>query len=452
MGGLAAGGSGGCQKKANTVPPSDPPTVPVSKPVKRSVTDFVDYTGRTDGVQSVSVRARVTGYLTQMPFEEGAEVKKGDLLFEIDPRPYKAQLDQAEGQLALVKSQLKLAQVTYDRYLALKSSISAQELDQYKATVDQAVAQVEATKASLDMYKLNLEFTKVTAPIDGRVSRYYYTLGNLVTQDQTLLTTIVSMDPMYAYFDVEERTFQKLVKGINRSQTKTLNPAPAPAPKKTQVSADLAKPDAATGTGGAPGAAPPVPPAVAGTTTGVTVLMGLEGEEGYPHKGRLNFVNNQVNPSTGTVAVRALFDNPRPAGGSHSLIPGMFARIRMPLGEAHEALLVIDRAIGSDQGLKFVYVVDSENKVQYRRITTGALQDDGLRAVESGLNPDDQVVVGGIQQLRPKVEVKAEPSPMPTLNTGEAPTPSRKKPQPPAPGTETPKGPGGGKKKDKGGN
>ncbi len=398
-------GSVGCQKKVAQAPPAETPIVPVSRPIERTVTEYVEYTGRTDAVQSVGVRARVTGYLTKMPFDEGTEVKKGDLLFEIDPRPYQAQVDQAQSQLGVIQAQLKLAQVTYERSLSLleKNSISQQEVDQNKASVDEAAARLEAAKATLEVYKLNLSFTKVTAPVDGRVSRYYYSLGNLVTQDQTLLTTIVSTDPMYVYFDVEERTFQRIVEGINRGQDVT---SQAQAAKNDQLS--------------------------------VPVMMGLEGEDNYPRRGNMTFINNQVNPSTGTVAVRAVFANSRPKGGTWSLIPGMYARIRLPIGEPHKALLVIDKAIGSDQGLKFVYVIDDENKVQYRRVTTGPLQEDGLRVIEDGVKPDDRVVVGALQQLRPKTEVKVDEVPMPT-SRGEAPTPSRKKPQPPPPG-------GGGKK------
>jgi multidrug efflux system membrane fusion protein len=386
---IAALGIVGCQRRAAQAPPPEPPVIPVSHPVEREVTDFAEYTGRTDAKQSVNVRARVTGYLTKMLFEEGEEVKTGDLLYEIDPRPYQAQVDQAEGQLNVYKAQLKLAEATYERAKGSMAAFSALELEQDRAAVEQANAQVNAAKASLEVYKLNLEFTKVKSPIDGVVSRYYYTVGNLVSQDQTMLTTIVSMSPMYAYFDVEEKTFQRLAKG-----------------RITSVSSRPDNP----------------------------VLMGLEGEQGFPHRGKLNFINNQVNPSTGTVAVRAIFENVRGEGEGWSLIPGMFARIRLPLGAAHKALLVIDKAIGSDQGLKFVYVVDAENKVQYRRVAVGSLQDDGLRAIEGGLKPDDWVVVGALQQLRPRAEVKPEPTPMPTMSGDEAPTPSRRKPQPQPPG------------------
>src|SRR5437660_202698 len=223
----------------------------------------------------------------------------------------------------------------------LLAAVGQQQIDQDKAAVEEAEARIKVAEASLASAKLNLSFTQVRAPIGGRISRYYYTPGNLVTQDQTLLTTIVTTDPMYAYFDVEERTFDRLVAGLNAARAAS------------------------------PGARPELP-----------VLMALEGEDGYPHRGRLDFINNQVNPSTGTVAVRGVFTNDRTDGGLWSLVPGRFVRVRLPLGEPHRAQLVIDRAIGSDQGLKFVYTLGPENKVQYRRVKTGSLQEDGLRAIE----------------------------------------------------------------------
>jgi multidrug efflux system membrane fusion protein len=398
---LAALTAIGCQQKATQAPPEAPtPVVPVSHPVEREVTDYVDYTGRTDSAQSVSVRARVTGYLMSMPFEEGAEVKEGDLLFEIDPRPYQAVVEQAQSQVTLMQAQYKLAKITYDRdRLAQRGdAVSAQQLDQDRAAIDEADARIKAAQATLDAANLNLDFTKVKAYIDGRISRYYYTVGNLVTQDQTLLTTIMGMDPLYVYFDMEERTFQKLVKNIN------LNPKD---PK--------------------------------GSKTEIPVTMALEGEEGFPHRGKINFINNQVNPSTGTIAVRGVFENKRPEGGTWTMVPGMFVRARLPVGAARKSLLVVDRAIGSDQGLKFVYVVDGENKVQYRRVTTGPLQEDGLRVIEDGVKPDDWVVVGGLQQLRPRTVVQPDQVSMPTPGS-DAPSSPRRKPQPPAPGEKREKG------------
>jgi multidrug efflux system membrane fusion protein len=408
---------GGCQRQPTQVAPPEPPVLPVSKPVQREVTDYVDFTGRTDAVEAVDIRPRVTGYLIRMPFKEGSEVRgdgrprgavgvvgllaaplgpgpllvaaslfpgqcqEGSLLFEIDPRPYQAQLNQAEGQVKLTEASLKLARATYERDRAIANaaagSVSRQQLDQDVAAVDEAAARVQAVKASTEVNKLNLEFTKVTSPIDGMVSRYYLTSGNLVNQDQTLLTTVVSLDPIYVYFDMDEPTLLRLRKARNA------------------------------------GAIKPTPGGL------IPVLMGLQGEDSFPHRGTVNFVNNQVNPATGSIAVRGVFPNPKPDGGTRLMSPGMFVRVRLPISQPHQALLVIDRAIGSDQGLKFVYVVDAEHKVQYRRIMTGPLQEDGLRVITQGLNADDWILVGGLQQVRPHLPIQPEPRAMPTL--GQAP-------------------------------
>jgi multidrug efflux system membrane fusion protein len=365
----------GCEGQPTQVAPSQGPAVPVSRPVQQEVTDYVDFTGRTDAVQALNVVARVTGYLVKMPFAEGSEVKKDQLLFEIDPRPYEDQLRLGQAQLAAFQAQSRLADLNFQRAADLlkKDGISQQEYDQDKATKEQAIAQVQSAQASIAIYKLNLEFTRVTSPIDGRVSRYYLTLGNLVNQDQTLLTTVVSQDPMYAYFDTDEPTLLRVRRAVSEGKIKVAERGQNP------------------------------------------VSMGLQDEDGFPHEGKIDFVNNQVNPTTGSITMRGVFPNPKLPGSVRLLSPGMFVRIRLPLGQRHPALLVIDRAIGFDQGLKYVYVVDAENKVQSRRVTTGPLQDNGLRVIESGLKPDDWVVVGGIQQVRPRLEVRPDQTPMPTL-------------------------------------
>jgi multidrug efflux system membrane fusion protein len=428
LGCLLLTAAAGCQREASpTAAPNETPAVPVSRPVQREVTDFVDFTGRTVAVQTVDVRPRVTGYLVRIPFVDGEEVKAGDLLFEIDPRPYQAQLDQALSQVKLNEASLRIARTTYDRdrasAIATPGSVSAQQLDEERAMVDEALARVNAAKSSTDIYKLNLGFTRVLSPIDGQASRTYLTPGNLVNQDQTLLTTIVSLDPMFVYFDVDEPTLLRIRKAINAGRIHRYQ-------------------DGA-----------------------MTVLMGLQGEPGYPHRGTVNFINNQVNPTTGSISVRGLFPNPKPEGGEQGpmfsseqaaassgllapalgapafpqalgasgvaalgasavggerlLSPGMFVRVRLPISQPHKALLVIDRAISSDQGLKYVYVLGPDNKLEYRRVTTGALQEDGLRVITEGLNADDTVVVGGLQQIRPRMQVRPEPIDMPSL----APTP-----------------------------
>ena len=233
--------------------------VPVSQPVQREVTDYVDFTGRTEAVYSVDIRPRVTGYLVEMPFEEGAEVKAGDLLFVVDPRPYKAQLDQAQGQVDLYQASLKLAKTTLARDRAINASspgsVSQQQFDQEQAVVDEADARVKAYEKSMEISRLSYEFTRVVSPIDGQISRYYLTLGNLVNQDQTLLTTVVSVDPMYVYFEMDEPTLLRTRKAVNEGKIKM--------PDKGMK---------------------------------IPVFMALQGEDGFPHQGTINFVNNQVNP------------------------------------------------------------------------------------------------------------------------------------------------------------
>jgi multidrug efflux system membrane fusion protein len=407
---LTAGG--GCKNNSTDVAPAEPPAIPVSRPVSREVTDYVDFTGQTDAVQSVNIIPRVTGYLTNMPFKEGAEVRgddrlrggartvgllaaplgqgpllaaaslfpgqceEGDLLFVVDPRPYQAQYQQAGGQANLYEAQLKLAVANYARAKEIAKTpgaISKQDVDAYKAQQEQAEAALEAARSSVEVFRLNLHFGRVTSPIDGQVSRYYLTLGNLVNQDQTLLTTVVSLDPMYAYFDMDEPTLLRVRRAINEG--------------KIELPQDGLLP----------------------------VLMGLQGEDGFPHRGNINFVNNQLNPTTGSISVRGIFPNPKPQRGVRLLSPGMFVRIRLPIGQPHPALLVIDRAIGSDQGLKYVYVLDAENKVQYRRITTGPLQADGLRVVE-GLQAGERVVIGGLQQVKPGLEIRPDEVAMPSFD------------------------------------
>jgi multidrug efflux system membrane fusion protein len=397
----------GCKKAAP--PPAGPsvPAIPVSHPVQRMVLDYVEYTGRIDARQSVGIKARATGFLDSIgkdkdgkEIKEGAEVPKGTLLFQIDPRPYKAQLDQAKSQVDVVEAQLKLSKVTLKRAeISLEKKVgSQQDVDQAQAGVAEAEARLKSARASVETYQLNYEFTQVTAPISGQLSRFYYMPGNLIVQDQTLLTTLVDIDKVYAYFDMDEPTLLKI---------------------KAQVIAGKIKPPA-------------------GNTP---VLLALQTEVNFPHSGTLDFFNNVINPSTGTISVRGIFDNPRPATGPRLLTPGMFVRIRLPIGEEHEGILVVDRAIGSDQGLKYVYVVDAEHKTQYRRVFLGPLQDDGLRVIEpykprtnteqeSGLKPDEWVVVGSLPQIRPQMEVNPSPVDMPIPG---APTPTSPPGATPAP-------------------
>jgi multidrug efflux system membrane fusion protein len=410
----------GCEQSQPQVASTEPPAVPVSLPVSREVTDYVEFTGRTDAIQAVDIRARVTGYLVAVPFKEGAEVKEGDTLFEIDPRPYNAQLDQAVSQVELNDASLKLARTTLARDESIARTVSGgvslQQLDQDRASVEEAEARLKSSRASTKVYKLNVDFTKVTSPISGQVSRYYYTLGNLINQDQTLLTTVVSLDPIYAYFDMDEPTLLRIRSSFNLELGKKKSYTPLS--EETSV------------------------------LVGMPVSMNLQGEEDFPHPGKINFINNQFNPGTGSISVRGLFPNPRPAGGARMISPGMFVRIRLQIGDPKPALLVIDRAIGSDQGLKYLYLLDADNKVQQRRVTTGSLQKDGLRVIETGLKASDRVIVGGLQQVRPKLEVRPDMMLMPTLDAPEVPTSTEAGAAKPKKGG--PKSPGTGRKPEAG--
>ncbi len=384
----------GCTNKTKQAPPAETLVVPIAKPVERKVTDYAYFTGRTNAIESVNVVPRVTGYLTDRPvFKEGAEVEKGTLLFEVDPRPYQAQLDQAEGQVKLYLSQLKLAQSTLARDMEIaktKGAVAAQQIDQDKAAVEEAEARVKAFLASTEVYKLNLEFTRIKSPIDGQVSRRYLTKGNLVNQDQTLLTTVVSLDPMYVYFDVDERTELEIREAINKNRIKYTEGG------KIAVFMSL------------PGKGDDV-----ASTKAEGVDLPANAPPGYPYEGYVDFKNNQVNPNTGSLTYRCIFPNPKPEKGVRLLAPGMFVRIGLPIGEPHPAVLVVDRAIYSDQGSHYVYVVNADSKVESRKVTRGALQDDGLREIIKGLSPDDWVVVGALQQVRANSTVKTEKIVMP---------------------------------------
>jgi RND family efflux transporter MFP subunit len=366
----------GCAKKPAEIASSQPPAIPISQPLTRDVTDFVDFTGRIEAPEAVNIVPRVTGYLVNTLFREGAEVNKNDVLFEIDSRPYQAQYDQAEGQVLLSEARVKEAAADNARAKELArtpGAISRQDLDRYQAAEEEAIAAVQAAKASLEVYNLNLGFCRVTSPISGQVSRYFMTPGNLVNQDQTQLTTVVSVDPMYVYFDMDETTLLRIRRAINEGRIERYAQGEIP------------------------------------------VYIGLDGEDGFPHQGKINFVNNRVNTGTGSITVRGVVPNPKPASGIRLVSPGMFVRVHLPIGKPHEALLVIDRAIGSDQGLKYLYVLDNENKVQQRRVETGALQEDGLRVIFSGLKPGEWLVVGGIQMVRPRLAITPDRVPMPTL-------------------------------------
>ena len=370
----------GCGKETTTSGPAAPLSVSVSKPVERVVTDYAEFIGRTEAVDAVEIKARVTGYLLKAAFQEGSDVKSGDVLFEIDPRTYQAQLAAAEGQVEVAQTKQELAQAENARAKALYEdnprAISLKALDQHQAAEDAASAEVVAAKGNMEVYKLNLEFTKVTSPIDGRVGRNQVGIGNLVTENATTLTTVVSQDPIYVYFNIDERTMLDALRRLYAGQMPPLRE------RKVQV------------------------------------LMGLQDDEGFPHEGVADYASNQVDASTGTLTLRAAFDNPKNEGGVRLFMPGLFVRVRLALSKPEPAILVAEAAIGTDQDRRFVYVVDDSGSVVTRTVTLGALQLDGLRVVKTGLNSDESVLVSGIQLVRSGEKVKPKTIPMPLASTG----------------------------------
>jgi membrane fusion protein, multidrug efflux system len=370
------GAISGCRPAATAQGNTKLPVFAVAVPIEREVTDYVEYTGRTAAVQAEEIKARVTGFLMEAPFKEGTEIKKDDLLFKIDPRPYKAQYDQAKAQVGLYQSQLKLATANYERDTELSkrtngAGVSKQALDADLAQQEQAEAAVKAATASLEVYSLNLAFCTVKSPIDGQVGRYNQPLGNLVMQDSTLLTTVQSVDPMYVYFDMDMPSYRKFQANAGQD----------------------------------PGAKIPV-------------SMALQGEDGYPHQGTIDFFNNLVNPATDTLLVRGVFPNPNKAVG-RELRPGMFVRVNLPISKPHSALLVIDQAITSIQGRKNLYVLDKNDTIQELPVTIGQLQLDGLRVVQNKdklLDKDTRVVVSKLLQVRPKTQIQPVLQTMPTYS------------------------------------
>lgn len=329
-----------------------PPVVLVAPATRKTVEEFDEYSARLAAVEQVQVRARVSGTLDRVYFRDGQGVTRGTLLFTIDPRPFAAEVARNEASLALARSQAQLAQIELSRAEALLPSraIAPQEADQARATARNAGSNVRAAEAALATARLNLEFTRIAAPIDGRASRTNVTPGNLINANDTVMTTLVSTTPVYAYFDASEAAFLKY----------------------GQAAAD-------------PEAKP-------------VVWMGLFDEQGYPHRGRIDFVDNRLSPDSGSIQMRAVFDNAK-----GRLTPGLSARIRVLAGKPYLATLVPDRAITTDQTRKLVLVVRPDHVVEQREVRPGALVD-GMRVV-AGVEPGEQVVVDGLQRATPGAPV-----------------------------------------------
>ncbi len=354
----------GCQKKASPPQAPPPPTVTVSRPVLSQVVEWDDYPARLEALDMVEIRARVSGYLESIHFTDGVEVKKGDLLFVIDPRPYKAELDHAEAELQRAQTRLELADNDLERAdrLLKSKAISGEEADARSKAKREAEAALVSARATVAASKLNVDFTQITAPISGRIGRKMMTEGNLVNANQgqsSMLTTIVSLDPIYCYFDADEQAALKYQKLIREGKVKN------------------------------------------GDSQRMPCELELANETDFPHKGVIDFLDNRVDTTTGTLRIRGVFPNPGP---DHVLQPGFFAKLRVPGSDSYPALLVPEQAISTDQGQKFVLTVNGQNIVERRNVKLGP-ELKGQRVVHQGIGSNDWVIVNGLMSARPGAPV-----------------------------------------------
>ncbi|HEY5781422.1 MAG TPA: efflux RND transporter periplasmic adaptor subunit [Lysobacter sp.] len=363
----------GCSSQAepNAAPP--PPEVSVAQVLNKSVSEWDEFTGRVSAVETVDLRPRVSGYVERVAFQEGQEVKKGDLLFVIDQRRYQAQLAQAQAELERARAESRLAQAQDERAQTLveAKAISREEFETRRAATTSGNAAVRAAEAAVANAQLDQQFTQVRAPIDGRAGRALVTEGNLAQADATLLTTVVSQDPVYIYFESDEQSFlryQELARKGERAESK--NP----------------------------------------------VRVGLANEQGYPHEGIVDFVDNQVDSKTGTIRARAVLRNP-----DRVFTPGLFARVQLEGSSQFKAMLIDDKAVLTDQDRKYVYVLGPKNAATRKDVVLGRMVD-GLRVVSSGLAPTDKVIVHGVQKVffpgmpvTPKTIAMGAPAPGPQV-------------------------------------
>ncbi len=374
LAGLAAAVlSTGCNQKGAAAKELKPADVVVTTPITDEVVDYQDFTGRLSAIPTVDLRARVTGYIKKANFKEGDHVKAGDVLFEIDPRPFNADLNQAEANLRLAQAdaQLQEKNAARARRLVADKAMAPEEYQTAEATAEKSRATVKSMEAARDRAQLYVDYTRVISPVTGRVSYRYADPGNLVNQDNTILTRIVAEDPIYVYFDVDERTYLGLMESTVADSWFTSVQFP--------------------------------------------VLMRLANEEEYEHRGLADFIDNQVNANTGTIRMRALFKNPK-----GMLKAGLFARIRVPIGQPYKAILIPDEALQSDQGRKYVYLV-KDKKVVRRYVELGQAIH-GLRVIKpaakgqadkEGIAAGDQVIISGMQRVKEGVPVEAKMQPPP---------------------------------------
>lgn len=353
-----------------------PPAVSISLPLEREVTNYQNFTGRTAAARMIQVRARVTGYLDKVHFKDGDLVKENEVLAEIDSRTYKAAYDQAEANVAQYEARVNRLQGEFERLrvLSMKGTTSREEFEKASGDLKEGLAGLNSTRAALASAKLNLDFTKVLAQVSGRVSRRNVDPGNLIKADDTILTNIVTQDPMFVYFDIDDQVYTHIGSLVREGK--------------------LGQPDSES----AASTYEKSKQTLASASSRIPLQMGLINEKGYPHSGIINFVDNQIDAGTGTLRMRGVFDNK-----NDLITPGMFVRVRLPMDEPHKAVLITDRAVDTDQGQKVVYVV-KDDTVERREVELGGIHD-GLREIISGVKAGEQVVVDGIQRVRAGAKV-----------------------------------------------
>jgi RND family efflux transporter MFP subunit len=370
-----------CDQRNEYVEPP-PAKVTVAEPLQQEVTEYLEFTGNTRAFEEVEIRARVSGFLQSMHFTVGTEVDMGALLFVIDPRQYQAEVNAAKAELNAARAMDHRAKIEYDRAKRVFDKGAGRETDvvKWRGERDVALARIERAKASVERANLNLSYTQVTAPIKGRVSRNFVDVGNLVGEGEpTLLTTVTRYDPMYVYFNLNEYDLLR-VQSMYRKRIKEKGIDPGKEPDSRAE---------------------------------IQLFLGLANDQGYPHEGVLDFADSGVDPATGTIQLRGVFPNPGPP---NVLLPGLFARLSLPIDKRENALLVAERAIGADQGGNFLLSVNSDNVVEKKPIRMGQLVD-GLRVIEEGLQPGVLVIVKGLQRARPGGKVDPEKIDMKTLTT-----------------------------------
>ena len=367
-----------------------PPRVEVATPEVQTVQRYHYYTGTTEASQAVEVRARVQGYLSSINFRDGADVNEGDLLFVIDQRPYQAQLDQAKADLQGRQAAAVKAQSVYERNRTLLASgaITQEQIDVQRGDYLTAQAAVVRAEAAVRAAQLNLDFTEIRAPFSGRAGRRMVDVGNLVSANTTLLTTIRKNDPMYVYFTASEVNYLAYLKRLRKTSKSesTDESSPKSESSSTEKSSSQSKSPSTESSSSQSETNPPNLP----------VEMALANETGFPHQGTIDFGENTVDPTTGTIQVRGVFPNPPP----YVLRPGLFVRLRVPVESIPDALLVPDRAIGNDQAGPYLLVLDKNNIVQRRRVVTGE-RSDQRRIITSGLEPGERLIVEGLQHAQP---------------------------------------------------